>query len=78
MKYVARFFPILGLIVLTGCASQEKPLSQQEAKEKIFAPTDVNGMSPEMRARIPQNGLGPAGTPGQKPEGAPGAPAQRP
>lgn len=55
-----------------GCAEDEKPMTKEEAAKKIFAPTKVEDMSPEMRSKIPANGLGPAGDGGARPN-LPGA-----
>lgn len=63
----------LACVALVGCDGGEKPMSKKDAEDKIFAPTDVNSMSPEMKAKIPSNGLGPAGS-----QGAPQMPGATP
>jgi hypothetical protein len=61
---------IVPLLVLAGCGSGDKPMTKGEAEDKIFAPTDIESMTPEMKAKIPANGLGPAGTTTAKLPGA--------
>ncbi|MDX2066568.1 MAG: hypothetical protein SFX74_12585 [Fimbriimonadaceae bacterium] len=57
-------FVMLAALALAGCDGSEKPMSKDEAKDKIFAPTDLDKMTPEMRAKVPANGMGPAGSSG--------------
>jgi hypothetical protein len=77
MKHRPSFHAVLvaaafGALALAGCAESGPKMSKEEAEDKIFAPTDVEKMSPEMKAKIPGNALGPGGG------GQPGAGATPP
>ena len=41
-------------IGLAGCEDSKAPKTKADATKEILAPTDVNKMSPEMRAMIPK------------------------
>lgn len=61
-------------LLAAGCADTGPSMTKEEAEDTIFTKTDVANMTPEMKAKIPANGLGPVGgAPGGSQPMGPGA-----
>lgn len=55
---VAAVASCLSPAVLTGC-SEPAPKTRAEAEKEMFKPTDVNSLSPAVRAHLPKGGAQP-------------------
>ncbi|MCG9895041.1 MAG: hypothetical protein MH204_06165 [Fimbriimonadaceae bacterium] len=68
---------VCGSALFAGCGGSA-PQSREESARDILKPTDLEAMTPEMRSRVPANGLGPAPGTSGAPGATPGAPATPP